>query len=226
MQLEVRGDNWTDENILCYLDWLNYVIDTDIKEFFDNNITYFLDDLYLLGNYERFGRRYRSYRPYMLSLMSVHPTCTAGRMLCVRCGDLSIAPCHRTSYEKFLFGQYIVENNEIVGAKAKNISLMNAWYRTGNSNKPKCDTCALNKMCIKGCMGAQLENTGELFYPDEKTCNFFFAKYTFLINKYEKLGLFNYEPFLQEKQDLISVINAFKQTKEYQIWTKFIQQIF
>ena len=225
MQLEVRGDDWTTENILKYLDWLNFVIDTDIKEFFNDDPLYFLDDMFHLHNYPIFGRKNRSYRPYTLSTSQIDATCTAGKMLCIRCGDLSFVPCHRTSYEKFLFGNYVVENDKIVGVNAKNISLMNAWYRTGFDKKPKCDTCVLSNFCVRGCMGSQFENTGELFYPDPKTCNFFMAKITFLILKYEKLGLFEYKPFLEKKSPLLPYIENFKKTEEFNTWKTLTQSL-
>jgi len=36
----------------------------------------------------------------------------------VRAGDLSIIPCHRTSYQKFIYGKYKTENNKIIGIEA------------------------------------------------------------------------------------------------------------
>jgi radical SAM protein with 4Fe4S-binding SPASM domain len=74
-------------------------------------------------------------------------------MLCVRVGDLAIVPCHQVSYDKFLFGQYIVKNHKIIDTKAKNISFMSAWYKTNRTTKPKCDLCPLSPICLKGCFG-------------------------------------------------------------------------
>lgn len=158
MQLEVRDDNWTKDKILSYIDWLNYIIETDIKEFYNNDKEHFLSDLFWLDKKPNICKNQRCYLPYLITDVDENPTCTAGKMLCIRCGDLAIAPCHRTSYEKFLFGRYVVENDKIVGVKAQNISLMNAWYRTGNISKPKCDTCSIRKLCLRGCYGAQYES--------------------------------------------------------------------
>lgn len=225
MQLEVRDDTWTDDKIMSYLDWLNYVIETDIKEFYDNNHEHFLSDLFWLDRYPNICKRSRCYLPYLITEVDPTPTCTAGKMLCIRCGDLAIAPCHRTSYEKFLFGRYVVENDKIVGVKGQNISLMNAWYRTGNINKPKCDTCSMRKMCLRGCYGAQYEANQDLLYPCETVCNLFKAKLTFLINKYEKVGVFNWPEMKERKANLLHLINMFKESEDYKQWTARIQHL-
>ena len=44
--------------------------------------------------------------------------CTISYTLMIRAGDLSIVPCHRTSYQKFIYGKYIVKNNQIQGIEA------------------------------------------------------------------------------------------------------------
>ena len=41
--------------------------------------------------------------------------CNVDKLITIRLGDLSWVPCHRTSYEKFIYGKLKVENNTIVG---------------------------------------------------------------------------------------------------------------
>ncbi len=221
MQLEVRDNNWSEENIKTYLEWLDFVIEVDAKEYFNGNVQdLLLDNLGIKKVYTKS----RTYMPYHLGIVQNNPTCTAGKMLCVRLGDLAIAPCHRTSYDKFLFGNYVVENNKVVGVEAKNISLMNAWYRTGNITKPKCDACAFNSICLRGCFGAQYEANQEILYPCETVCNFFYGKYTYLIDKYEKYVNLN-EYSLKDKDQFITTIFKIKETEEYKKWHKFTQKI-
>ena len=82
------------------------------------------------------------------------PHCTLGSMLCIRAGDLAIVPCHRTSYDKFILGKFIVEDDKIIGAEAKNLPLLNSTYRSSFALKPKCDTCVYEKYCLRGCLGS------------------------------------------------------------------------
>jgi hypothetical protein len=42
MQLEVRDGKWTEDKIISYLKWLKFLIDTDINEFFHNNVNDFI----------------------------------------------------------------------------------------------------------------------------------------------------------------------------------------
>ena len=46
--------------------------------------------------------------------------CTCATDLTVRLGDLAICPCHRTSYNKYLYGKYVIENEEIIDIEAYN----------------------------------------------------------------------------------------------------------
>ena len=108
-------------------------------------------------------------------------------MICVRLGDLALCPCHRTSYDKYLFGKYIVENDEIVGVKANNVQLASAIYITNALIKPKCNECPIAMMCLKGCLGCQYENTNDIFYPVESVCNLLKVTLLFLHLKFQKM---------------------------------------
>jgi hypothetical protein len=47
----------------------------------------------------------------------------------------------------------------------------------------------LKLICHKGCLGAQYESSGELFYPAISVCNLSIEKCKFLINKYYTSGV-------------------------------------
>ena len=118
-----------------------------------------------------------------LAKTSVKMGCTVDREVMIRLGDLSWVPCHRTSYEKFKYGEFKVENDEIVGMKALNLPLLFAIYGLGSGGHPKCDVCSLNSICIRGCYGAQFETHQELFYPCDTVCELLKAKSLFLYHK-------------------------------------------
>ena len=183
MQLVVRNNDWTDDYIKQYIDWLNFLIDTDKKEYFDNNNKTLLDSLYTEKVNDFLALNYCPYQVGEFRNFS----CTIGHMVCVRLGDLALCPCHRTSYDKYLFGKFTVKNNEIVGIQANNVQLASAIYLTNTLIKPKCNDCPISLMCMKGCLGCQYENTNDIFYPVESVCKLFKVTYLFLNLKFQKM---------------------------------------
>lgn len=226
MQLEVRNDDWTDDKIEKFLDWLNYIFDRDIELFFDGD----LDRVarYIL-KYEKTipdNSYTESYIPYTMLPISFGYNCTIGVMLCVRLGDLAICPCHRTSYEKFIIGKFKKDvNKKIVGVEANNLQMANAIWRTGGITKPKCDCCDFHTFCMRGCLGAQYEENGEIFYPCETVCEMQKAKIIFCIEKYKKLNLFSYVDNSCLSSEMTKLLSFYKKTEEYNKWNPIIQKI-
>lgn len=183
MQLMVRNNDWTEEYIKQYLDWLNFLIETDKKEYFNNSNKEFFDSIYTNKVNDFLNL---TFVPYQLSEFPVF-SCTIGKIICVRLGDLAICPCHRTSYDKYLFGKFEVENDKIIDIKANNIQLASAIYLTNTLIKPKCDECPIVTMCMKGCLGCQYENTNEIFYPVKTVCDLMKISYLFLNMKFHKM---------------------------------------
>ncbi|MDD7592117.1 MAG: hypothetical protein PUJ92_03895 [Bacilli bacterium] len=121
MFLEVRNNDWTEEKLYKYIDCLNYMIDYDI----DTVWTKELDGLNYLASQlaktfysdiEKFNCQ--NYINYLSDDEDGVPGCTVSYGLMIRTGDLSIVPCHRTSYQKFIYGKYKVEDNKIIGIEA------------------------------------------------------------------------------------------------------------
>lgn len=229
MQLEVRNDDWTEEKILEYCKWLNHVMDVDKKEYFNDDHKSFQHFL-LTGGTDGWSYKFSaSYNPYRL-LASEGPYaglchCTMGTMVAIRLGDLSIVPCHRTSYEKFLLGKIKVENDEIVGVEAKNISLLNSTYRSSYAVKPKCDTCFFEKYCLRGCLGSQYESTGDIHYPIDSVCELQQAKIIFLFEKLQHDNYFDDEVRKNPQfKYFIDYYTELKETKEYKKWQPLIQK--
>ena len=222
MQLEVRNDEWTEEHIKEYIDWLNFLIDTDKKEYFDNDNKKFFDGIYT----EKFAQyKEVTYLPYQIFHFK-EMACTIGKMVCVRLGDLSICPCHRTSYDKFILGKFIVDNNKIVDIKANNIQLASAIYLTSAVIKPRCNECPLKMLCVKGCLGSQYEATNEIFYPIDSICELEKVKLIFLYFKFKKMIE---ESNLKDIYPLIHELNAdvekLLKQEDFNKWITFIQNL-
>lgn len=219
MQLETRQEGWTEEKIIHYLKWLKYLIDTDIKEYFNNNIQEFNNQI-LEYNYEGPSRFWQTYLPYRPNKAGPFLGCSLGSMLIVRLGDLAIVPCHRLSYKQFVLGNYKVENEKIVGFTSKNLPLTNAIFVSGFINKPFCNACPLRGNCTRYCAGANYEKNGEIFYPEESNCELQRAKVIFLIHYFKKLGIGDSLFLLQTKQNFLD-----EEPEVYNKWSSIIQQL-
>lgn len=242
MFLEVRNNNWTTENIIDYLKWLNFMMDYDLDTLWNGNITDYLNYIILgegIIKYKdgrpykpavNFNREVLSYNPINASInTSKDLTCTAGSYISIRLGDLSIIPCHRTAYPKFIYGQFNVEDNKISGVSANNPFLMFNVLFQGTSTFLKCDYCAIKDYCPKGCLGSQFETTSDPYYPIQSVCDFYFARAIFM---YYKVKQYIDNNNLEATYDFIkpSIFKIFnlieeKNPEEIEKWQSLIQTI-
>lgn len=220
MQLMVRNNDWSEEKIKKYLDWVNYVMEKDIELFFNSDIDLFFNKIY--SDKETYSGYYL---PYKIEHGYFDYACTLGSMLAIRLGDLSIVPCHRLSYDKFILGKFIVENDKIVDVEAKNIQMASAIFLTNGISKPYCDCCPINSYCMKGCIGSQYETLNEPFCPIPSVCELLKASFLFLYLKHEKLGAFNI-PIVQDKlSDINTVYKNLVIKENCQKWINYIQTL-
>lgn len=190
MMLEVRNADWTDESIADYNKFMDYLIDHYFHITCGSSVEEFSKALMNVRGPNHF---ITGYIPWSLPETDNFIGCTAATDLTVRLGDLAICPCHRTAYNKYLYGHFVVENEKIVDIEANNPQ-MAVKVLMANFNKciSGCDTCLFNEYCLKGCFGSQLEVLGDPFIPIPNVCKFFKSKINHLLEKYEQMGVFNY----------------------------------
>ena len=174
MFLEVRDNNWTTEKINSYLIYLNEAYNYTFLKLFNNNYEEFLKyilniDIPSTGNYHNL----------MLCNQSPRMSCMVDRMICIRVGDLSWVPCHRTCYDPFVYGTMKIKNDNIIGIQAKNLPLLFSINSLGYQGHPKCDLCPIGDLCLRGCFGSQIESNKEIFFPCQTVCDLFIAKVLF-----------------------------------------------
>lgn len=218
MFLETRNDDWTEEKIISYLEYVDYAFDWYRQSFNDDKE--FLN--FLLSRANGKTKMKYHYTPVRIGRYSSLQACSISRALCVRLGDLAIAPCHRTSYDELLLGRFIVKNNKIVDIEAKNIQMMNLIWFTDHHCEAKCNNCPINKYCMRGCYGAQYENMKDVLHPCDSVCNLFWAKWVFLYYKYKKTLKTNE----QEIKDFISTMESLSEREEFKKWITIIQSKF
>lgn len=231
MQLEIRESGWTTDKILKYIEWLNHVYEQDKKFYFNNSdeliLKYLLREPMLKFNKFVFKEVYLPYKFVIDECPNLG--CGLGNSIQLRAGDLALIPCHRTSYDKFIFGYYILseDKTQIIDLKAKNIPLLNAIYKTGFKTKPYCNDCFLKYYCPQYCLGANYENYDDIFYPVTENCNLQKAKFAYICLRYIKSGIENIEVEYsgQRKQAIIDSIHYLLKQEEIQQWIKRIQKI-
>lgn len=193
MMLEVRNDGeWTDEALEAYGEYLRYELELLNQEV--NNDKSQLAR-YTIGNTDRRV----GYCNFITPLANTSPGCTLATTLSVRLGDLAIAPCHRTSYEQYLYGRFKVEDDKIVGIHAINPNMaIKILYGNMKTVHHGCDACLYNEFCLRGCVGAQLEAGEEPFMPLSSVCKMLKYKYNTSIKLLEEYGVFEeYRKFPQ-----------------------------
>lgn len=187
MMLEVRNNDWTDETIEQYCDFIRFLMDKDRIAFSGNNEEY----AYNLLTPVDVGCS--GYYPYALPEADTFAGCTVCNSLTIRAGDLAICPCHRTAYSQFIYGYFMVKDNKIIDIKAENVNMAIRILLANNKLCHfKCDTCVFNFFCLKGCFGSQLETTGDPFMPIPCVCKLEQEKIKTIIEKYEEFEVLKY----------------------------------
>lgn len=187
MMLEVRNAGWTDKNIADYVDFLKFLMDTERDKYKSDKE--FLESVFNFNEEDKVC----GYVPWALTFADTFPGCTVCDSLTVRLGDMAICPCHRTAYNKLLYGHFILKDNKIVDIEGNNPEVASRIL-LGNTNlcSPKCDACPYNPICLKGCFGSQYETNKDLFFPIDNICKLMKAKYNFTVQSYISYGAIDY----------------------------------
>lgn len=192
MLLEVRNGDWTEDSMYHYTKFLKYLIDKYMHDYCDDNVETFAKHL-MVSRMGHERAKVDGYIPWCFPETDNFIGCTCSTDMTVRLGDLAIAPCHRTAYNKYLYGHFVVENDKIRDITANNPQMANKILMSNfNLASFGCDTCTFNPYCLKGCYGAQYEEQGDPFIPIPNVCEFFKEKNSFLLSYYEQLGVIDY----------------------------------
>lgn len=199
MFLEVRDpDQWDDPIVLSkYREFLLYVAEKDFTSYHDSNIEDFAmhvaddfsDSMQFLGLYNKT-------QPYIINIPEIYSAipCSIQSGLKCRVGDMAIVPCHRTCYPNMIFGTFITndDNTKIVDVIGDKVNLAHK-IQTCNPNRSflRCSNCNIKAICLKGCLGSQYENTGELFGAQDNICELFKTKYKTIHEICEKYGIYD-----------------------------------
>lgn len=198
MFLEVRdGDQWDDGSLQNYANFLKYMAESDLQNLHKGNIEDFMDRVLndFPGDQNFSIGTYSTVQPYPLSISNVQNAmpCSIQKGPVFRVGDLALVPCHRTCYPNMVYGflRTDPETGKITNFQAENVMLA-LKVKTLNPNRSflKCSNCKLKMFCMKGCLGAQYESTGDLFAANEQVCKLYETKFKTIHEICEKYNLY------------------------------------
>lgn len=216
MMLEVRNDDWTDASINDYTDFLDFLIDKYLDERCNGNVSQLVQYLFLTDIFNPGGNGYINFG---MTQADAFQGCTVSDMFTVRLGDLAIPPCHRTAYDDLLYGKFHVEDGKITDIDEINPQIASRiLLQDSILCSPGCDRCAYNAFCLRGCYGSQREIEKDPFMPIESVCKMFRAKIDFLIDKFDKLGVWKYleilTPANARYESIQDTLNSVKRIQE------------
>ncbi|MFA4999189.1 MAG: hypothetical protein WC519_00410 [Parcubacteria group bacterium] len=179
--LEVRNAEWTDKQMAELGKFMEFLINWTFKYPCHGDPNTYLDFLFD-GGYNILRNP--------LTTIGRGIGCSIQSNLVLRLGDMSLVPCHRTSYSPFNFGRFKTENGKITGFESKNVDMLTAIYSFDAGTQPYCENCLLKSICSFGCLGSQLEVTGDPFTPIPSVCQMEHIKIASMVKAYKELGIF------------------------------------
>lgn len=206
--LEVRNDDWTDESLQGYSDFISYIVKHEFEENYKGDLESFTK--------RAFGVDNAPYENYDNIKLHYAPTSNIGGLGCtvqtnffIRLGDLAVVQCHRTSYEKFVNGYlHVGEDGKIDGLKAKNLAYMVACTSFNRNIAPKCANCVIKNSCGGPCLGANYEACGESFITPESVCKMHKAHLFTLLMLYEEMGVLDKAKELNIKPEALDYFDG------------------
>ena len=180
--LEVRNPEWKRWQIREFGKFIEFLVKWTFKNRVDSDVEKYVNFTFRM-------RGYNILNPF--SGVGRGLGCSIQSMIYVRLSDLAIVPCHRTSYDEFVYGYFKIENDEITGIKAKNPELMVEIYSFEAKNQPYCEQCTIKEVCSHGCLGAQYEFNGDLFSPIPSVCALEHEKIRSIIKATKNIGAYD-----------------------------------
>lgn len=193
--LEVRNQDWNEDSINNLIKFCDFLVDETFKE-----LNYDKEEMvkYVFRFPGIKNKTFESDAYNPIRLTNNHFTrnfdiisCSFGRNLSIRVGDLSVAPCHRLYYPLLELGKFNVVDDKIIDFEPTNVSLLAGKQYMKRSCMPICEHCGLVGICPGFCLGASYEEYRNMMVPQMEVCEMYRAKYSFLIYKYSLMGLFD-----------------------------------
>lgn len=177
--LEVRNPDWTTEEIRHFSNFIKWYIPYTYSIVGDPEI---YTSEFIFGG----SNLLRSIVP----ISSRGLGCSLQSAFAVRISDLTVVPCHRTSYKGLNAGRLILEKNspEFHIELENPISYMMTKSFTA-INGAKCYSCDVKHLCVKYCVGVNYEVNKDLFIPVDQVCLLEKIKIDSIIQGFDSIGI-------------------------------------
>lgn len=176
--LEVRNPDWTHED-LSFLENFIYFLIRYVKNLCGNTLN-FINFLRNPSNCNILSSIYaKNYRGL---------GCSFSNTLAIRMSDMTLVPCHRTSYDGLNAG---ILNLDSTGKFSVNIENPMNWIFSHvfePKNTSKCQYCEINKLCNYPCLGVNFEVNRDMYIPVETVCMLEYIKVRSIIKGLNDVG--------------------------------------
>lgn len=193
--LEARNDEWHEDDIQEYLKLLEHMLEDrfDMHDRDPHKMAYHM----FCGDGDNNTLPKLAQNDLIRILVNNEPRelesigCTISNLLCITVNNFAIVPCHRLNYH-ILRGGYFIQDElgAIADIKPFNVSGLITTKMAPSQSVPGCAQCLYNRVCHKGCLGAQYEATGEVFMPCLTVCDLFKESFDFLMLWYDRHGVY------------------------------------
>lgn len=177
--LEIRNVEWTSKSIEHLEDFVEFLVRWSWEKVNKNS-----------HDFIEFLRVHKGFNILTNSMFKRvrGSACSIQTSLMVRLADLKIVPCHRTMYDGYEYGQFVIKDGKIDSIKALNTELALGIAAMDQRNQPMCVDCAIKEICPAGCLGSQLEVNGDLFTPIPTVCELYHRKNYRILKTLEDIG--------------------------------------
>ena len=191
--LEARNYYWTDEDIIEFIKLIQHI--WNLKMQWNNNDKKKMAYHCFIGDGK--NNTLKHLTNYDLTILHKHSameedvlSCNMASLFRINLGDMSLPICHRVTYPEVNGGNFEIKDGKIIGLIPSDglsgymqIKLLSPKFY------PKCYNCDYRDFCIKGCLGAQYEYSGEILQPIPAVCKLEQAKINTLIELYNTSGV-------------------------------------
>lgn len=216
MFLEVRNDFWDSDHIKLFSDFMFYLTEQFYEKIFNKNSEIFAKVFFRLDpDLEQYNCFLLDF-PRQLQRIS----CSFQSTIFIRVSDLSLIPCHRLAYPKFIYGKFVKCNNDLKFESSNLDFHITATTFNPSSFLPKCSNCNIRMFCSKGCLGSQFEINNDPLIPIDSVCSLLKEKYLTLHKIAKKYNLYEIclnDPLLSPQVEasiryIITVLNNMEES--------------
>lgn len=184
---EKESENWTEEKIYFYIEFINYYIDNLIKDKGENS---FINSI--LNNNSFISLKDNG----IIDNKNCSGHCNFYKNLHIIVNNLTISPCKKIQYEELIIGYFKIEENELSKCYPINISSLILCTHLKRNMTPQCEYCSYIGFCSGFCHGDAYYKALNPIIPIRETCMLRKAKYSFILYKILKL---NYQNIILEQ---------------------------